>query len=254
MECLNDFIAQFTGCLPSLPHITLPNISLPNIALPNVNFSDVELPNIDLGGIKLPNISMGEISLLNGDWSLLRGEDLFNGDWEIFSGNENGNSWLFSGTQGDNNIGTSGDHKLFSPDEVNPDLSNMVGGTGNSTDVSDVLSNSGDPGLVSGDGNTAPVFANTGDPGLVSGDGNTAPVAANAGDGNSVPVLSNTGEQSKPFLSNTGESNPEIGTFTPENNGDWIQNASQLIKNPNTNLTNSTDIPIHGEAALGTTG
>ncbi len=245
MDCLNDLIAQLRACLPCLPQI-----SLPNIALPAINVPDIQLPSIDLGGIQLPNVDMGEISLLNGDWSLLRGENLFNGDWEIFNGNENGNNWLFSGTQGDNNIGTSGDLELLSPGEVNPDLSNMVGGTGNSTEISDVLSNSGDPGLISGDGNTAPVAANTGDPGLISGDGNTAPVAANAGDNNSVPVLSNTGEQTKPFLSNTGESNPEIGTLTAENNGDWIQNASELIKNPNTNLTNTTDVPIHGEASL----
>lgn len=176
------------------------------------------------------------------------------GSVQILEGNTNGDSYLWSGTQGDNNLLTSGDLEVASPDEVNPDVSNLLGGTGNSTTFSDVATNSGNPGLLSGDGNTAPVAANTGDPGLVSGSGNTAPFLGNAGDNNSMPFLSNEGEQDKPFASNMGESNPTLFTFDPVNSGDKVQNLSDLIHEPNTTLTNTTDLPLHFEIAGGSSG
>ncbi len=176
------------------------------------------------------------------------------GSVRILEGNTNGDNYLWSGTQGDNNLLTSGDLEVASPDEVNPDVSNMFGGTGNSTTITDVASNSGNPGVISGDGNTAPVAANTGDPGVISGSDNTAPFMGNAGDNNSVPFLSNEGQQDIPIASNTGESNPTLFTLDPVNNGDKIQNLSDLIHEPNLNVTNSTDFPIHLELAGGSTG
>lgn len=257
MDCINDLIQQLSqpwNLLPNL-NLSLPNIALPNIALPDINLPSLTLPDIKLPTVTLPDIQLPDISLLNGDHSLISADgELFNGDFGLGNDNTNGDIRLFSGEQGDNNIFTRGDTSLLSPGEFNPNASNLIGGTGNSTTVDGLLSNSGDPGLISGDGNTAPFMANTGDPGVISGDSNETPVLANSGDGNEVPVVSNTGEQHKPILSNEGTSNPEIFTASPTNSGDWIQNASDLIHEPNTNLSNNTDVPVHVEVAGGTTG